>query len=57
LTQQGKIPAFEMILPGGGAKNATKRGAKYLKVTGSSVENPRRPRQSRLKAIFEVKMK
>jgi hypothetical protein len=29
----------------------------YLKVTGSSVENPRRPRQSRLKAIFEVKMK
>jgi len=29
---------------------------KYLKVTGSDVENPRQPRQSRLKAIFEAKM-
>ncbi len=28
----------------------------YLKVTGSDVENPRQPRQSRLKAIFEAKM-
>src|SRR5262245_10734580 len=30
--------------------------ASYLKVTGSGVENPRQPRQSRLKAIFEAKM-
>jgi len=32
------------------------QGYKCLKVTGSDVENPRQPRQSRLKAIFEAKM-
>ena len=30
---------------------------KYLKVTGSNVENPWQPRLARLKTIFEVKMK